>query len=134
MNKPFKFVSYLFALILCSQVALSSTDCYAADKLRALFGDGSVRYASAGPISLNSNQAVLIGLLLPAVQKAQANIKILDINGKLLVEKTVTIPENFTNPMFGLSYTLSVDTKNEITLSDGSTSENIGNLTTSNNI
>ena len=105
-----------------------------AEKIRALFGDGSVRYASAGMIGLNSTQGILIGLLLPAVQRARANIKIVDSDGDTLFTKTVGIPQGFDKDLFGLNFKITTDDKGIIAINDGTTQEVIGDITTSEHV
>ena len=118
----------------CTLLLLLAVQPASADKLRALFGDGSVRYASAGLVGLNSDQNILIGLLLPAVQKARASIKIVDSDGDTLFSKIVEIPTGFSKDFFGIKYTLTTSSQGIIAISDATTQETIGNLTSSEHV
>lgn len=133
MNIPRRYAFFVLATVL---YILSSQSAIAApvEKLRALFGDGSVRYASAGPIGLNTDQNALIGLLVPAVQKAKATVHIIDNNGNVLSKQETSIPDKFAGQFFSINFTVSVDSNNNINLSDGTNTSVIGQLTSSNSI
>ena len=127
-----KAISLLIVLFITGSLITCQTA--HADKLRALFGDGSVRFTSAGPVALSASQNMLIGLLVPAVQKARADISIVDSRGKTLVQKTVNIPEGFTDDFFAISYKLTVDGQDQISITDGTTTEVIGDLKSSEHV
>lgn len=126
----------LLSLLLSLIIALPVS---AADRIRTLSGDGSVRYASAGPIGLNVSQNALIGLLLPAVQRARATVHVIDNHGKVLTTKIISVstdqvPTDQTPGFFQASLKLSVGENGNITITDGTAEEPIGNLTSSEHV
>jgi len=131
----FSIKTFFLVLIAVSLLAVNGAQ---AEKIRALYGDGSVRYAAAGPVGLNTDQNVLIGLLLPAVQKAQVVVHIINNKGKRLLEKTIPIPTDQiptdqTPGFFPVTLTLSV-ANNNINFNDGTTDTTIGDLTTTEHV
>jgi hypothetical protein len=111
-----------------------------AEKLRALFGDGSVRYASAGPIPLSVENSALIGLLVPAVRGAKAVVHIVDNRGVVLKSQELAIPtdqiptDQKTAGFWSIALTLSVENGGAISITDGTTQESIGSLTSSQHV
>lgn len=111
-----------------------------AEKLRALFGDGSVRYASVGPVGLGTTQNLLIGLLVPAVRGAKATLHLVNQNGDVLLSREILIPTDQIptdqrTKFFSINFTVSVDdTTKDISITDGTTPATIGSLTSSTQI
>src|SRR5260221_193062 len=117
--KIFKSLKVIFFVAVAS--VYGSTLSFAAD--------GSVRFASSGPVSLSQDQGALIGLLLPAVQRMRATIYFVNGKGQLLATRMFTLPEDYKNPFFGVSYDLRLGENGDILLGDGSVRTSIGNRT-----
>jgi len=64
------------------------------------FGDGSVRFLSAGPAGVVKGQKLRVGLLLPAVQRARAHVMFLNRMGVVLAEREVSAPQGTSNSFF----------------------------------
>ena len=88
--------------------------------------DGSVRNLSAGPIRLGLGESLRSGLLLPAVQKATAEVHILNRKGAVLFTKTFSVPDGHPTPFFDVFFDLAVDAKGELTIGDGSVRTSLG--------
>ncbi len=69
--------------------------------------NGSQEFKTAGPISLNNNEGILIGLLLPAVQRRVAlpyRLELFDASGKMLVEIPITPEQSRKASFFDVFY------------------------------
>ena len=95
------------------------------------FGDGSVRVLSSGPVTLSAGQIGSTSLLLPAVQRARAQVSIVDGMGNVLLKREYALPAGYNRnsaPFFPVSFDI-IATDEELIFGDGSVRESIGKLT-----
>ncbi|MBI5091435.1 MAG: hypothetical protein HZB26_03215 [Candidatus Hydrogenedentes bacterium] len=102
------------------------------------FGDGSVRIFTAGPFVLGPNESARSRLLLPAVQRARAEVTIVDSHGNALFTKVFQNPGPPQDPagkllpavksFFDVFFELSIDDRGTLMFGDGSVRTEIGSF------